>query len=82
MPVRKFRDVAEMEAEIWYEPGDPRLALAIRSAWAFARRTLRPTFPPGVYKHRTIESANRLAEEWDRENFERFRRERERRQRS
>jgi len=29
-------------------------------------------FPPGVYKHPSIEEANRLQERWERDNFEAF----------
>ncbi|HSL83033.1 MAG TPA: hypothetical protein VLF66_09660 [Thermoanaerobaculia bacterium] len=73
MPVKRFRDVSEMEGNTWYEPGDPRLFAAIRAVWDLAARTMRPRFPPGVYKHRSIEEANELREEWDRANFEAFR---------
>jgi hypothetical protein len=76
MPVSKFRHVSEMEGNNWYEPGDPRLYEAIRAVWDFARRTTKPRFPPGVYRHRSIEAANRLREEWDRANFEAFHRRR------
>lgn len=69
MPVKKFRNVAEMEGNTWHEPGSPELFEAIRSTWDFARRTLRPRFPPGVYKHRSIEDAERLRERWEKANF-------------
>ena len=72
MPVRKFRSVEEMEGNTWREPGDPELFRAIRSTWDFAQRTLRPRFPPGVYKHRSIEDAEKLREEWERANFEAY----------
>jgi hypothetical protein len=82
MPVKKYRDVSEME-DVWYEPGDPRLFSAMRLVWKLAAQTTKPRFPPGVYKHRSIEEANELREEWDRANFEAFharrRAERERR---
>jgi hypothetical protein len=73
MPVEKFRDVSEMEGNTWYEPGDPRLFDAIRAVWDLAARITQPSFPAGVYKHRSIEEANALREEWDRANFEAFR---------
>ena len=72
MPVRKFRSVEEMEGNTWREPGDPQLYRAIRETWEFAERTLRPRFPPGVYKHRSIEDANKLRDEWERANFEAY----------
>ncbi|MCG8461611.1 MAG: hypothetical protein MI919_35465 [Holophagales bacterium] len=77
MPVRKFRDVSEMP-DIWHEPGSPELFRAIREVWNFADETVRPRFPPGVNKHRSIESLYQLEEEWERENVRAYR-ERQRR---
>ncbi len=71
--VTKYRDVSEMEGNTWLEPGDPRLFRAIRAVWKLASVITRPHFPPGVYKHRSIEDANALQEAWDRANFEAFR---------
>ena len=61
MPIRKFRSVEEMEGNVRYEPGSPELFRAIRSLWAFSARTFPRRFPPGVYKHRSIEDAQRRA---------------------
>jgi hypothetical protein len=72
MPVRKFRDVSEMEGNTWREPGDPQLFRSMRAVWAFAARTLRPRFPPGVYKHRSIEEADAERESWEQSNFEAY----------
>ncbi len=72
MPVRKFRDVSEMEGNTWLEPGDPRLFQAMRAVWKLAARTTRPSFPPGVYKHRSIEEADALVQVWEQANFEAF----------
>ena len=69
MPVRRFRSIQEMEGERWYEPGDPMLYRAIRRVWELGYRTLKPHFPPGVYKHRTLESMNALQESWAEANF-------------
>jgi hypothetical protein len=69
MPVRKFRDVSEMEDTLWREPGDPGLFRAIASVWDFAERTCPRRFPAGVYKHRSIEEAQALVEVWDEANF-------------
>ena len=73
MPLRKFRSVEEMEAGPWLPPGDPRLARAIRGVWAFGTRTLRPSFPPGLHRYRSVEEAEAAAERWERERFERRR---------
>ena len=72
MPIRKFRSVEEMEGNTWHEPGSPELFRAIKATWDFAERTLRPRFPPGVYKHRSIEDAQKLRDEWERANFEAY----------
>lgn len=69
MTVRKFRDVSEMADTLWHEPGAPELIQAIRRVWDFAERTGHPRFPPGVYKHRTIEDVQRLREQWEEANF-------------
>ncbi len=69
MPVRKIRDLHQMEDALWREPGDPQLPKAIASVWSFAARTCPRSFPPGVYRHRTIEDAKRLREQWDEANF-------------
>ena len=70
MPIKKLRSVAEMEGNTWREPGAPELFRAMKATWQFAQRTLQPRFPPGVYKHRSIEDAERQREEWERANFE------------
>jgi hypothetical protein len=69
MGVRKFRSIEEMDGERWYEPGDPMLYRAIRRVWELGYRTLKPHFPPGVYKHRTLQSMNALQESWAEANF-------------
>lgn len=71
MPVRKYRDVSEME-DVWYEPGDPRLFAALREIWRFSYEVCRPHFPPGVYKHRSIEELNAQTERWQEANFRAF----------
>jgi hypothetical protein len=74
VPVRRFRSVEEMDGPRWYEPGDPALFRALRRVWALHARTLRPRFPPGVYRHRTLEAMNRLQDQWDEANFREYRR--------
>lgn len=72
MPVRKFRSVEEIPPP-WMTPGDPALFDAIRAVWEFGRRTSPLCFPPGVYRHRSIESLNQLEEVWAQDNFARHR---------
>lgn len=69
MPVRKFRSVEEMEGGLWREPNDPALWRAIAAVWAFAERTVPRRLPPGVYRHRSIEDAERLREQWEEQDF-------------
>lgn len=68
MPVKKFRDVSEME-EVVYEPGSPRLFEVIRHVWGLADVICPLRFPPGVFKHRSIEDAEALREQWENANF-------------
>lgn len=72
MPVRKFRSLEEMEDSLWRSPDDPLLARAIARTWRFAGITCPLRFPAGVYKHRSIEGAQRLREEWNEANFQEF----------
>jgi hypothetical protein len=72
MPVHKYRDVACMPDRSWRSPGDPALAQAIRHVWDFAQRTTQPRFPPGLYKHRSVEAAMAQREAWDAANFAAF----------
>jgi hypothetical protein len=69
MPVRKFRDLQAMEDSLWRESGDPALWRAIARVWRFAAQTVPRHFPPGVYKHRSIEDAKRLRNQWKEADF-------------
>lgn len=66
MPIRRFRSVEEMNRPLWRRPGSPELARAIESVWEFGQRTSRIRFPPGVYRHHSIEEMNALQEQWRR----------------
>jgi hypothetical protein len=69
MPVRKFRSVEEMEGNVRYEPGSPELFRAIRALWEFSARIFPRRFPPGVYKHRSIEDARSQRDVWEEADF-------------
>lgn len=71
MPVRKFRTLQDMEDSLWREPG-PELWRAIDAVWSFAAETCPRRFPPGVYRHRTLEEAQRQRDLWEEENFRVF----------
>jgi hypothetical protein len=68
MGVKKFRDISEMK-DYWFTRGSPELFAAWRHTWGLSDRICRLTFPPGVYKHRTIEDAQTLRATWERANF-------------
>jgi hypothetical protein len=72
VPVRRFRSVEamkDMKDSVWREPGDPGLWRAIERVWRFAAETCPLRFPPGVYRHRSIEEAKQQRERWDEANF-------------
>lgn len=64
MPIRKFRSVADMERAKWREPGDPILYRTIARLWQYGQRTSGYRFPPGVYRHRSIDELNAQTEQW------------------
>lgn len=68
MPIKKFRDISEME-DVWHEPGSPELFAVIRHVWSLSDRICPLRFPPGVHKHRTIEDAEALRDTWEEANF-------------
>jgi hypothetical protein len=72
MPVYRFHSVEEMNQPRWREPGDPELYRAIAALWSFGQRTGFRRFPPGVYRHRSIEDLDAQTEQWAAENFESF----------
>jgi hypothetical protein len=76
MPVRRLRSLDEAEQTLWQTPGDPRLWQSIAAVWGLARRLSPPHFPPGVYKHRSVESLNRQTERWETEHVDALRRNR------
>jgi len=58
-----------MKDSVWREPGDPGLWRAIERVRRFAAETCPLRFPPGVYRHRSIEEAKQQRERWDEANF-------------
>ena len=72
MPVRKFRDLSEMEATLWYDRTDPALPRAIAGVWQFSARICPLQFPRGVHKYRSIDEANADRERWEEANFRAF----------
>jgi hypothetical protein len=64
MPVRRFRSVEEMNRPQWREPGSPELVRAIAALWTAGLRLHRRRFPPGVYRHRSIEELDAQTARW------------------
>lgn len=73
MPVIKFTSVEQAERTTWLAPTDPRLWSMIDACWRLAATLAPPAFPPGVYKHRSIEDANRQTARWQSEAMDRAR---------
>lgn len=68
MGVKKFRDVSEIE-EPRYEAGSALLFEVIRHVWELTDHIHPLRFPSGVFKHRSIEDAEALREQWEEANF-------------
>jgi hypothetical protein len=71
MPIRKLQKLPDVDESVWLSPDDPRLWRTIKAVWALSARLCPPRFPSGVYKHRTIEDANRQTEAWERDTLAR-----------
>lgn len=63
MPVRKFRSVADMP-HTTFPPLDPRNVRLACELSVVATRMRPVHVPPGVYKHRSLEEAQRLRHAW------------------
>ncbi len=63
MPVRRLTNLRSAEESLWLPPG-PTLWRALAALWRFSERLAPQRFPPGVYRHRSIEAANAQAETW------------------
>jgi hypothetical protein len=74
MPVRKYRHVGEMDRDIWYRRGDPQLFRAMKAVWNLWQTLAKPTFPPGVYRFRSVEDASEQRKVWERRTIERLQR--------
>ena len=73
MPVHKARSVEELPDWSWLEPDDPRLLEALQDLHRFSEATVAPRFPPGVYRHRSIEDMNAQTQTWADDAFARYR---------
>jgi hypothetical protein len=64
MPVRRYRDVSEMPGPQRVDPKGPELWRHIAAWMALSSRLSGRRWPPGVYKNRSIEEANRRRDSW------------------
>jgi len=53
-----------MEGTVWLDRDDPQPWPTIASVWDLSARLCPVRFPPGMDRHRSIEEANHLNEEW------------------
>jgi len=74
MPVRKFRSVADMPPPPLREPGTTSLFEALAGHWMAGALMADLRFPPGLYRHRSVESLNALTDAWEAERIERVKR--------
>lgn len=74
MPVRKFRSVADMPPPPLREPGTQALFDAVAGHWRAGALMADLRFPPGVYRHASVESLNARTDAWEVERIERLRR--------
>ncbi len=65
MPVQRFRSFEAAREALWGEAGDPEHLRRVRWLWAFADRLCARRFPPGVYRYRSIDEAQRERERWE-----------------
>lgn len=76
MPVRKFRNVEEMNAfdrERQLRIGDPRIADRIRATFEMTRGLNVPLdLPKGVHKFRSIEDMNAFKEKYEQRRIARI----------
>ncbi len=66
MPVQKFRSVADMPEAGFRAPLDPRNLVLACELSTLAMRLAPRRFPPGVYRHRSVEAAAEARERWER----------------
>lgn len=79
MPVRKFRNIEEMNAaddELWLPCEHPNLADRIRRHWAMWDRLVPLGVPRGLRKYRSAEDAEADREAWEDARIRRIREER------
>jgi hypothetical protein len=73
MPIEKFKTFQEAEEALWCSNPDEKYYKKIEKFLEFVHSINKPSCPPGIYKFKTIEEANRHREEYELRNaLERF----------
>lgn len=62
MPLRRYRDIADVPPPDAVDVGDPALLDRVASLSAFARGTAGPLFPPGLTRFTSVEEAGSARE--------------------
>jgi len=63
MPIYKYKTFEEAERALWNFHPDEAHFKRVAELWDFADRLNPITYPPGIFKFKTIEEANRHREE-------------------
>lgn len=71
MPVRKFRSVADMPPPPLRRPGSEELFRALAGHWRAGSLMAGLRFPPGLYRHASVEELNTQTDLWEAERVER-----------
>jgi hypothetical protein len=73
MPVQKFRTWDDARRALWCDPDDPTHLRRMAQLLRFSARLHPRSYPPGVYKYRSLEDAQRDRDAWEREVARRLR---------
>lgn len=65
MPVVKLRSLEDAERSLWLDRDDPALWPTVAALWRLSNRLHPRHYPPGVYKHRSMEELNAMSEDWE-----------------
>lgn len=64
MGLQKFKTLAEAEQALWCYNPDKKYYQQVRELFKAAYMLCPIDFPPGIYKYKTLESANNAKKEW------------------
>lgn len=76
MPIKKYRSLDDMRADLVRQPAGDDLVGRIDALWRRAWELAPRVYPRGVFKFRSIEEAQAHREQVTAENIERLRKER------